>query len=313
LRKTAVFQRFLKLKTVKTHGTVHWSSNSAPEEVLKKGSFFTIATDGFVANINNYNHEIFFDHVESSSIHGRSCYLGMDNQNNHYFAKGTGWNHVFGWQPSFGSLGILPLWAGTRERDISLALGKTSIKVVSPISILKHNKIPKFGSTNIEYSFIDAKSVLDLDGSPANPCVYIYSSKSRWRLADIFFFNEQERKAILFNDITPLDWFVQLIKSITLSTATLHNLGGYDYFLSNHNVFIDGTRLDFEYVVLGSHPHPNKILNENIDMWRQKEIYGLKTLAWELAELMRVDIAVKDIDDILKTEYEMASDLIYPF
>ena len=304
----------LKLKTINTHGACYWVNNKSPQEIKKLGSFWTIAIDGFNHNLTNYKNGILNDSlVEGAAIHGRSCYLGMDNQRNHYFAKGTGWNHVCGWKPSFGSLGILPLWAAKRERDISLALQDTSIEVVTPISILQHKKIPEFSSTDIECNFIDAESISDLDGSPANPSVYIYSSKSRWRLADIFFFNEQERNEILFKDITPLDWFVQLIKSITVSTATLHNLGGYDYSLSTHNVFIDGTRLDFEYVVLGSHPHPNKILNENTDTWRQKEIYGLKTLAWELAELLRINITVNEIDLILKSEYEANSNFIYPF
>jgi hypothetical protein len=304
----------LKLKTIETNGNVYWIGNTVPQEIKKINSFWTIATHGFLPNKTSSESKILdVKLVEGAAIHGRSCYLGMDNQKNHYFAKGTGWNHVFGWKPSFGSLGILPLWAAKRERDISLALQDTSIEVVTPISILQHKKIPEFGSTDIACNFIDADSISDLDGSPANPCVYIYSSKSRWRLADIFFFNEQERNEILFKDTTPLDWFVQLIKSITASTATLHNLGGYDYSLSTHNVFIDGTRLDFEYVVLGTHPHPNKILNENTDMWRQKEIYGLKTLAWELAEFLRINITVKEIDFILKSKYESNCSFFYPF
>lgn len=303
----------LKLKTVKTHGKKHWIDNDVPQQIQTLRSFWVTAIDGFDSNPVNDCYGISGDMVEGASIHGRSCYLGMDEVRNHYFAKGCGWNHAFGWKPSFGSLGILPLWAGERERDISLVLRETSVNVVTPISIDLHKKIPRFGSNPNNSEFIDADSIPDLDGSTANPCFYIYSSKSRWRLADLFYFSEQERHEIIFKDITPIDFFLKIIRSVSTSTGTLHKLGGYDYSLSTHNVFIDGTRLDFEYLVLNTHPHPNKVLNQDADTWRQKELYGLKTLAWELAELLRINIAVKDIDDILKVEYETASDLVYPF
>jgi len=303
----------LKLKILSTSGLVHWIADEAPKEFQALDSFWMSAIDGFVSNPINDNYGILGDVVVGASIHGRSCYLGMDVEKNYYFAKGCGWNHAFGWKPSFGSLGILPLWAGERERDVSLVLRETPINVVTPIAIALHKKIPQFGSNANNCEFIDADSIPDLDGSPANPCLFIYSSKSRWRLADLFYFSEQERHEIIFKDITPIDWFVKIIRLVSVSTGTLHKLGGYDYSLSTHNVFIDGTRLDFEYLVLNTHPHPNKVLNQDADTWRQKELYGLKTLAWELAELLRINIAVKDIDDILKVEYETASDLVYPF
>lgn len=303
----------LKLKAINTHGTTHWIANDTPKEIQAIGSFWVSAIDEFTSNSINDSCGISGDMVEGASIHGRSCFLGMDEYKNYYFAKGCGWNHAFGWKPSFGSLGILPLWAGERERDISLVLRETPINVVTPIAIALHKKIPQFGSNANNCEFIDADFIPDLDGSPAKPCLFIYSSKSRWRLADLFYFSEQERHEILFKDITPIDWFLKIIRSVSTSTGNLHKLGGYDYSLSTHNVFIDGTRLDFEYLVLNTHPHPNKVLNQDADTWRQKELYGLKTLAWELAELLRINITVKDIDDILKIEYETASDLVYPF
>ena len=303
----------LKLKAINTHGTTHWIADEIPKEIKVLGSFWVSAIDEFTSNPINDSYGILADMVEGASIHGRSCFLGMDEYKNYYFAKGCGWNHAFGWKPSFGSLGILPLWAGERERDISLVLRETSINVVTPIAIVLHKKIPQFGSNPNNSEFIVADSIPDLDGSPANPCLFIYSSKSRWRLADLFYFSEQERHEIIFKDITPIDWFVKIIRSVSVSTGTLHKLGGYDYSLSTHNIFIDGTRLDFEYLVLNTHPHPNKVLNQDADTWRQKELYGLKTLAWELAELLRINIAVKDIDYILKVEYETTSDLVYPF
>ena len=303
----------LKLKAINTHGTTHWIANDTPKEIRALGSFWVSAIDGFTSNPIYDQYGVLGDVVEGASIHGRSCFLGMDANKNCYFAKGCGWNHAFGWKPSFGSLGILPLWAGERERDISLVLRETPINVVTPIAIALHKKIPQFGSNANNCEFIDADSIPDLDGSPANPCLFIYSSKSRWRLADLFYFSEQERHEIIFKDITPIDWFVKIIRSVSVSTGTLHKLGGYDYSLSTHNVFIDGTRLDFEYLVLNTHPHPNKVLNQDADTWRQKELYGLKTLAWELAELLRINITVREIDLILKSEYESNCSLFYPF
>jgi hypothetical protein len=303
----------LRLKAISTHGTNHWLAIETPKEIRVLGSFWVTSIGGFISNPIENSYGISGVTVEGASIHGRSCFLGMDGDNNYYFAKGCGWNHSFGWKPSFGNLGILPLWAGEREKEISLVLKETSINVVKPIAIELHKKIPTFGSNTDNYKFIDAKSISDLDGNLANPCLYIYSSKSRWRLADLFYFSEYERHEILFKETSPIDWFINIIKSVSSSTGALHKMGGYDYSLSNHNIFIDGTRLDFEYLVLNTHPHPDKILNTDADTWRQKELYGLKTLAWELAELLRINIAVKEIDDILKSEYETASELSYPF
>ena len=294
-----------------------WKADDAPKNLIDKGVAWVSGERYISSAIKEYlicdiwqkcASDLTF---QTSSIHGRSCYLGTDENKNHYFAKGIGWVLTDGWNPQFGSLGILPLWAAKREKDIAFKLKSIGIDVVTPISIQIHSDIPVFSSGGND--FINAESVPDLDDTKAFPSMYIYRSKCRWRLADLVYLDSKSFHSIIneFGDIN--EWFVQLIEKISQSVAILHLNGGYDYSLSPHNVFISGERLDFEYVVVDGIPHKDDVINKNPDSWMNKELYALKLLTWEIAEVLNIKYDGNSIDALVKNKYEEISSRKFPY
>jgi hypothetical protein len=237
--------------------------------------------------------------VQGSTVHGRSCYLGEDREGVHYFAKGIGWIHFSGWDPSHGSFGVLPRWAAERERDFAQRLSSMGIPTVRPQAIIAHAQIPDSGGGFLRR----ADEVLDLDKRPAFPCMYVYSASSRWRVADLPYLSEDERAHLWGSDKERCDWLRQLLGKLGQYSHLLHEAGGHDYALSGHNVFCDGTRVDFEYACLPGLPHRDGRLNENAETWRGRELDGLRTLAWEVAELLRLAVSVQEVSQWWQCAY----------
>jgi hypothetical protein len=240
-------------------------------------------------------------YCQASSIHGRSCYLGNSNSDRHYFAKGTGYIHTYGWDRALGSYGILPRWAAERERDMAYRITALGIKTVFPEAIVLHTRIPDTDRS----SFHDASSIPDLNGKPALPCMYVYSAACRWRLADLYYLSERQRTAVCGSGKARISWFRNICRTLGEFSARLHRAGGHDYSLSSHNVFCDGTRVDFEYAWFPDMPHPvEAAINTNPEVWRDKELDGLRSLAWEIAELLRLDVRLSTVTSWWERAYQ---------
>jgi len=288
----------------------YWSSTEIiSSEIVLGRSAWVYGSKELTSIVREYSvhhsSEKKISHLQTASIHGRSCYLGSDNSGYHYFSKGIGWVLSDGWKPELGSLGILPLWAAIREKEVATILRRIGLNVVEPVSIEIHSLIPHYSSNGT--SSLNSNTVLDLDGSLANPSMYVYRSKSRWRLSDLFFLEKEYAEKLFGYYGGKEKWLSWLISSLSHSVGLLHRNGGYDYSLSSHNVFIGGERLDFEYVVVNELPHRDKILNQDPTVWIEKELYGLKILSWEISEFLNLDWSSEYIDSLIKTEYERIS------
>jgi len=235
----------------------------------------------------------------SNSIHCRSCYLGFYN-GRHYFAKGTGWIHSNGWEPEHGNAGILTKRAADWEVKILTLIRTTKIKIVRPELVRTFLEIPKTIASSLRL----ANEVMDLDGTPANPSMYVYSSIARWRLADLFFIPKAKLVKSIFKNISPEEWLKNILQSLGKSCAILHFNGGHDYSLSTHNVFTDGTRVDFEHVFYKGLKHHIEVFNNDIETWQKKEIDGLRNIAWEMADLIDSRCSPQAITSYWKIEYE---------
>jgi len=287
----------------------HWNSSTITPQIPIGRSAWAFGKRELTQIVKEYDvHNSKFEstsHFQTSTIHGRSCYLGKDNSGYHYFTKGIGWVLSDGWKPELGSLGILPLWSAIRERKVATILKRIGLTVVEPVSIEIHSQIPYFCS-NGTLSF-NSNEVIDLDGSLANPSMYVYRSKSRWRLADLYFLEKNYIENLLGYYGGKEKWLASLITNLSHSVGLLHRNGGYDYSLSSHNVFVGGERLDFEYVVVNELPHRDLILNQDSKTWIEKELYGLKVLSWEIAEFLNLNWSSDYIDSLIKLEYEHTS------
>ena len=307
----------LELDFIWRPATNHWAAKNAPPEISSQLAAWVVSEPRFNPDPVNYN----LANVrpgqhgrctyQTSSIHARSCYLGKDSQNNHFFAKGIGWVLADGWTPAFGSTGILPLWAAERERDIAIRLAKIGISVVEPVSILIHQSVPSYGTKHSEQ--IESETVLDLDGTKAFPSMYIYKSRCRWRLADLPFLSSAQRYQ-LFDELGGVErWLQGLITQLSESVGVIHKNKGHDHSLSTHNVFLNGERLDFEYAVVDEHPHRLNELNINPSGWREKELYSLKLMSYEVVELTHVKWTSSFLETLIRRRYEEISSEKFPF
>jgi hypothetical protein len=195
-------------------------------------------------------------------------------------------------------MGIVPRWAAERERDFALRFAEIGISTVLPEAIIAHQTIPDANGGSPRR----VEEVLDLDGVPALPCMYVYSAPSRWRLADLFYLTESERECVWGQNKER--WLKDLLSMLGRSSRLLHAVGGHDYSLSTHNVFCNGTRVDFEYSFLPEMPHRNDALNKDCEVWRDKERDGLRELSWQIAELMRIDVSTTTVTAWWKDAYD---------
>ena len=233
------------------------------------------------------NHALETLQVQSMGHHARSCYLGKDEGGLHYFAKGIGWCLSPGWEPQRGNTGVLTSWAAKRERDLSLSLANLGLRVPEPMAIYSYEWLP---SCRDEARW-PAEQVPDLDGEPAEPSLYVYRYPARFRLMDI-----PIAAPTLISALSGK--YFDIISEVRRSICSLQAAGGHDYSLGLHNIWEDAGRVDFEYVLLQGNPHPVSQLNANPEVWRSKEWVAFRCLAFELADVLGVEVDSKALEEL---------------
>jgi len=260
-----------------------WIAEDAPSAIQRLSRPVCVSVPGEVRrDIREYTLDEALSHlkVQTMGHHARSAYLGRDPEGWAYFAKGIGWCLVPGWDQSMGNTGILSRWGAERERDLSIELAGLGIPLPSPMAIYAYHEIL---ATDRVREWTPADNVLDLDGRPSRPSLYIYRHRQRFRLADLPLLPVAQRDALRGQ-------FWEIIRRVRAATVALQSAGGHDYSLGPHNVWLDGSRVDFEHVVVGGHPHPIEALNADVATWRAKEWYGMRCLAFELADLLGMEL-----------------------
>lgn len=273
------------VKTIPTNGNIKWLSEAAPEAVRKLEPFWSVGVGSFCGTEKCGS---IFDipptlNFVSSLLHGRSAYLGQCPQDQrHYFAKGIGWTHVSGYAVENGLYGILPLREAQYDRQAAEYQATIGMKVVRPEAIFLHHDIPGRDGQSISVSQFESDPVL------ARPCMYVYSCPSRWRIADLQFLHDSERREIF--QPNPKEYLRNLLDVLGRSVRTLHDVGGHNWTLSTHNAFVDGTRVDFEYVKIPNVPHKDEATEKETAINKGKEIDALREIALFLAELLRLNV-----------------------
>lgn len=286
-RRSFLRSPMLNLRTESLPGSLLWAAADAPPAIIEKPMPMGIcAASSISKEIRDYQlpQVGLLPEVQSMGHHGRSAYLGRGHDGAHYFAKGVGWCLGSGWMPEHGNTGILALWAAKRERDVSLRLAALGLAVTSPVAIFSFEYI-----RGVNGQLVPAASVPDLDGQPAQPALYVYKSPVRWRLADLPMAPPAVRLQVR-------EHFWKILEILQRSVRLLHAAGGHDYSLSLHNVWADGSRVDFEYVYVPGMPHPVSPLNERVSAWQDKERHALHELAFQLADLVGLDVPAGEMD-----------------
>jgi hypothetical protein len=217
----------------------------------------------------------------TAAHHGRSVLLGEFQHGDSpcfVFAKGCGWTNglVQGWCPELGNLGLFNKAAAMHEVDVSIALNDIHIQTITPMEVWEYDSIPDaMGGKDRS-----PDSISDLYGNPACPSLFVYASSSKYRLCELPLLHEKERFSLIgellskFRKSTIEDYLLWLAGVLGEFTGKLHSAGGHNYAASTHNVFIDGTLIDFEYVYLPKFATQDPNINQRPDSWMDKELLG---------------------------------------
>lgn len=218
----------------------------------------------------------------TSFQHGRSACLGLLPQGGavdlYVFAKGLGWTNglTAGWTAELGNLGVFPLAGAKHEQVVATALQAAGLPVITPLEIWEYTVLPgPYGGPTIP-----AESVIGLDGKPARPALFVYGCSSPYRVCDLWPMTDDERESVLSQAFKSLgatnasDYLVAMASQIGKTCGFLHSMGGHNYTASAHNLFLDGTLVDFEYCFLPEHPTPEAALNVQPAAWQDKEFLG---------------------------------------
>jgi hypothetical protein len=225
--------------------------------------------------------------TSSSPFHGRSIRIDHDqiNSGRYHFAKGIGWTAcggVMGWNRSVGNIGILTKKAATQEFKIADILASLGLGVIAPLAILDL-EVPVYRD-QADNSYQEPL-VLDLDQSPAEPSIFVYSSPHPDRVCDLFLMDNNERvssleEAYALMGCSHENYMAMFTKNLAKNVGRLHSLGGHNYASSTHNIFVDGTLVDFEYCFLPTHGAIDPVLSQDTLVWQHKEILGwIETLS----------------------------------
>lgn len=237
--------------------------------------------------LRNYDYGESDWRTSSSPFHGRSVRIDHDliKSGQYYFAKGIGWTTcggVLGWNPSVGNIGILTQKAATQEFKVANVLASHDLDVITPLAILSLD-VPVYRNQT-DYRFQEA-SVLDLDQSPARPSIFVYSSPHPDRVCDLFLMDNKKRtssleEAYALMGCTHECYMMTFTKNLAKNVGHLHALGGHNYASSTHNIFVNGTLVDFEYCFLPAHGAIDPALSQDTLAWQHKEILGwIETLS----------------------------------
>lgn len=284
---------FGEVELIKNIGCV-FVSNKGPESQINKG-FSSI-----------------------SPLHGRACATTHDG--NFFSLKGTGWSFAgprYFLSPTLEELfyGLLPQAYAEKELIISKELNKKGF----------------LAGRVIGYGLLgDPFSELKVGSTFFNPSVLYTQMISPYRIADLMYFNLEERRNLFQTtysnannelentSLKTMCW--DFIKKLFVANNDLINLGGINDSLMWDNVTLACEIVDFEMVFI-----PGINVNDRIDHIRlpnrQKQSYiWLFELLYKMVNVLELDISFQEIalqsficceDDLQKENKDFLEGFIY--
>lgn len=248
--------------------------------------------------------------VHAAAHHGRSVFLWEtdgEEKKRQLFAKGCGWTNgvLPGWSPELGNLGIFNGKTALREVRVAQQLDALGLRVIEPIAVWNYDWIPEAG-TGRE---IPPSEILDLRGNPSEPALFVYASQQRYRVCELAMLSEEPRKGVIAELLasmeaqSPEEFLLAFAESLGTSVGLLHAAGGHNYAASPHNVFLDGTLLDFEYLFLPSEVTEDSNINARPESWMDKELLGWWETLRVLQLSLRSDLEISTILRVFFQEY----------
>jgi len=206
------------------------------------------------------------------------------------FAKGCGWTNgvLPGWSSELGNLGIFNGKTALREVRIAQQLHTFGLRAIKPIAVWKYEWIPEAGTGRK----IPLSEILDLHGKPSEPALFVYASQQRYRVCELSMLSENHRRDVIVELLANMEvqsaeeYALAFAERLGTSVGLLHAAGGHNYAASPHNVFLDGTLLDFEFLFLPGEVTEDSNINARPESWMDKELLGW----WETLRVLQLSL-----------------------
>jgi len=235
-----------------------------------------------------------------SPLHGRSAWI-MNPKWGAVSIKGIGW--TIGNIPELPSPKDSRMIFGLYERESAAREWNVS-------QYLEQNKIR---STHVLGYAEDINPLKDslrfIDGSTAHSTLLYTKSISPWRVADLVWMNEIEKKiafsiimkACLWNE---KDFISCFMSELCNSIAMYHSLGCINDSLSSDNVTLAAEITDFEWFGTPLHPLPDGTLLENDTKRRCKEIIYAYEIGCFLCHALNREEEIKNLLPLINSSYK---------
>lgn len=265
----------------------------------------------FVPKGVNYDNAIA---THLSPFHGRAVAIQVDKYQ-WISVKGGGWN--YGGPQIYISIkdeelvfGLYPLSSATREIEVSREIERVSSDFPK---VLYYEKIANADLPS-KYNFL--KEIKFSNGSLVEPCLLYTQVKSPYRVADLMYLTDEEKKSVIECccdgwGIAKGDYTNKFIVELAKHVAILHKNQFINDTLDYGNVTLFAEIIDYEWVTA-----PNILLLDGTDgteipeARREKEIlYGVE-VCLQLKALLHEEY---DFFDIYKRFVEEYSKINYQF
>ncbi len=246
--------------------------------------------------------------VHISPLHGRSIALrvsGYDWIN----VKGGGWN--YGGPQVYLSrkdeelvFGLYPFLSAKRELAVSQALEKISdaFPKVLYYKKLSEHKLPARYAVLAEAKF--------QNGAPVDPCLLYTRVKSPFRVADLMYFTDDEKRQVVqmccdFWGIAPNQYTQKFTQELAKHVATMHKHGFINDTLDYANVTMLAEIIDYEWVTAPGILLPDGSYGLEItDARREKELLYGAEVCLQLKAMLQEPYALFDCYRVFLEAYQ---------
>lgn len=209
-----------------TGGRRLWISETAHPSVAAMKSFWCIGARSFRCPEKELPLSGHNDWALATSFLDDIVYLGTEN-GRFYFAKGVG--SVFN-DGCDSDTAILERSEAFRLKTDCERITNQGIAGVLPEKILSHKTIPATGDD----------PPLHRSNWKTCPCMFVYSSSTRWRLSDLLFLAPNQRQSIFGRKSEQFDWFGDMLRVMVANIRQLREKSDMTN-ISLSNIFLDGS------------------------------------------------------------------------
>lgn len=237
-----------------TRGKQIWSNADTAPSIQKIGGVWCIGAGSYKVSEKRLPLVGHNDWSLATSALENTVYLGLEN-GRHYFGVGVGSIFGTGRKPNDPTLSKTK---AIHLKNTCSTLAGRNAAVIRPEMILSHGVIPD----------TEDRPPHDPNEIGNEPCMFVYSTSTRWRLSDLFMLRDSQRKTIFGVTNEHFGWLQQF----------LHRLG------NNWRLFQDTAMVKWKPSL------PGIFVDGSFDISVEKTGCSMTEIASTLAEMLRLSI-----------------------